>query len=798
MTAPEAEAALRLIEGGSVASGQLSAIAAALDAAAARPEEPVHRRLAALGLPPLVKALVHPSDALREADAESMQRVLAGCARLIVAQLDMAARAASAATAPTRGVEAAGSSGPDGTPAATASTGAQAAPATPESEETLLILLSLLAQLLEERAPLWNPDGTPRGTPPPLRAFAAAVVGAGGTQAVLGTAGALSEAAALDTALTIIVRLSCAGAYAPGRAQTQAQVCEVACAAAAVAFGRLTGASVMLRSEERFSAATATLQSLALLLPSDIITTELPAASFRAMLPARLALLSAAAGKSPLLLVRLRAVKEAVGMVEQARVFGAQESIHRKLPMLKKMAAQLAVARLPAALLGPLAHETVLARAGPIFGLMREEGELDSPHLRALWRACACAPPPVSAGVAALVVELFSACKPDDALRDALLDAITLECATDASSTWVDGPQPRGVAPALETLAPTFSSAAPPVPARFALLLLRLIAAPSPRRPMPELRPCLVSHLRMGPLRSTALAAFCRPLQRACGLPVAPADAASGGYRGTAPRHRRSASDGTTLTIPKLDQKGGSPPLQGSAAEAWLPSTLAEAADALPTDIAMLLVLEVGVNEATRSSDGGTAPALLVQAEAKLGLVALAHALVCAPPESGGVAGAPAERRTRQRSRSLGGQIQMQERSPDASPGAPPARLRSPRAMGTVQSLLPQALLPASWAAEASEAGETGEESPGSGEEAWGGAAPAVGALCGRLSFYGSLCAQLRTPVSRPALDAAWEAMRGDAEKAALLLWLPSVLPQLTPEVPRHPACDAPRYLSCD
>jgi hypothetical protein len=91
-------------------------------------------------------------------------------------------------------------------------------------------------------------------------------------------------------------------------------------------------------------------------------------------------------------------------------------------------------------------------------------------------------------------------------------------------------------------------------------------------------------------------------------------------------------------------------------------------------------------------------------------------------------------------------------------------------------------LLPASWAAEP----EDGDDAGGEGEAAllgWAGDGVAVEDLCGRLSFYGALCAQLRAPVSRAALDAAWEATRGDEEAAALLLWLPSVLTQLTPEV---------------
>jgi hypothetical protein len=801
--APDAPGALQLIQAGGFATGQLSVIAAALEAAAAHPEEPVHRRLAALGLPLLVEALVRPSDSMRLADAGPRERVLTGCARLLVVQLDSAARAAAAA--PPGGVE--------GAPAASA--GARPAVADPESEETLLLYLSLLSQLLDDRAPLWNPvQARPgaslasRGTPPGLRALAATVAEAGGTRAVLGTAGAMSEAAALDTALNIVVNLSSAGAFSPARAETQAQVCEAACAAAAQAFGRLTGGSPLLRSEERFDSATATIQSLALLLPSDVPTSELPASSFRAVLAPRLALLSAAAGRSPLLLVRLRAVKEAVALLEQARVFGSQESPLRKPPLLRRVAMQLSVACLPAALLGPLAHETVLARAGPIFGLMRDEGVLDAPHLRALWRACACAPPPVSVGVAALVADLYSACKPDDALRDSLLDAIAAECAAETSPAWAEGggtrggPQPRGIVFALETLAPTFTAAAPPTAACFALLLLRLIAPPptDPRRPMPELRPCLVSHLRKGPLRATALAAFCRPLQRECGQPVAQSDIASGGYpaRGPAPRHRRSLSDGTALSSLKPDKKGGSPPLAGRGAPDWLPPTLADAADALPTGIAMRLVLEVG-----GSSDGAApweregavaAPApLLVQAEAKFGLVALAHALVCAPRESqDAVAETSVTRRMRQRSRSLGGfasaRDRMTEQAAGQSPGAPPARIRAAHAAAR-RNGESSSLLPAPWDQEDDTGGEG---SPDAGEAAlmaWGGngASPAVEALCGRLSFYGGLCAQLRSPVSRVALEAAWEATRGDAEAAAFLLWLPSVLPQLAPDVRQNP-----------
>jgi len=602
-----------------------------------------------------------------------------------------------------------------------------------------------------------------------LHSLGCGVVEAGGDVALLSAITAFTPHCPrmLPAALALLARLK---PLAPLPATTAT----TALTAAAAALKQLPAASPALRDPAAFDAIDASLETeLPKLLPRRERGDEPGGdAAFRASLAARLELISAAVGRSPVLTIRLRAVRRlADGAVSRAK--GLASAPASEGDLLADLAAAICRAGVLAALLGPLAHEEVLRRAAPLFALLREQ-DASAAQLEPLWASCAFKPAAVAQQAAVLLRDAVGSGPRCNALRGGLLETMADCCAAHGDCSVV------GAAPSLATIAPAFASSPAPLAHRFTLLLVRLLASESlpaatAAATTATLRATLVGHLRASPLtaRMASVSAACRPLQRLCGIAVAaPPDERARAARPPA-LHHRSSSDPLCKSDPHAAAT-----LAADAADGWWPASLAAAADRLSPRGAMELLRELG----SSGGSGASPPPLLAQAESKFGLVAIALALLAAPrtrapprPRAPQAAAATASAGAAAEEESSGG-------SADAavipSSGEPPRLASSPppgRAAGAAAaqsagrrrfgiSLSASSSASSSSAAAAgrsgcgaeasASAGAPGEGGGDAGGDAGGGGEASGEAICEatleelrrRLSFYGGLGGDKRPP----------------------------------------------------
>ena len=133
-----------------------------------------------------------------------------------------------------------------------------------------------------------------------------------------------------------------------------------------------------LRQPEALRIAVAT-QQIQLLMPSGVA--HAASLGFKAFIPARAAVASKAL-LSPVLTLRLWAVKDLSSLVGQATALTGETDGTYSASAVCALSQALVANQVPQRLLGDLAHEEVLSRAGPIFLVLLAHGSIDDATLK--------------------------------------------------------------------------------------------------------------------------------------------------------------------------------------------------------------------------------------------------------------------------------------------------------------------------------------------------------------------------------------------------------------------------------
>ena len=525
-------------------------------------------------------------------------------------------------------------------------------------------------------------------------------------------------------------------------------------------------------------------QRLQLLAPSDESRSEKQwtLAGFENMAHVRAAI-GARALESGLFTLRLWAVKELASVVAQANALASDRHDAEARATPRIFALALSEHHVLRRLLGDLAHEEVLRRSQTIFDLLLHHDHIDDSALRALWSAAITKSAAVAAAATTVLTELLRSARCPPRIQTSLIDAIGAECS---------GGLTIELAALLATLAPVYSAMPHGVSNRLPLLLWHLLALPPLRASTAAttlIRTTLVSTLRAGPVeqRIQAIAVAVRPLQRSCGVSLASPrpshcrSSGSGDGRGsggssgsgsasfvsigpaTLPDGSEfAASAGAADSMSSLHSSASSGSGSSRVKPTDLPPALAAAGDKLPLATAMELVRSIA-----------SADSLIVQLESRLSLYSLATQLVSQPPGNG----------TKEEDVELVGAISASLESISCSP--------TPHAEDAAAN---SASLPASGTdGPSSEASSSGGGNGVSGvssrrslsvevaEAADGRQAGGISWLA-RLQFLTFIAAELKTLVSRAALEAVWSAMRVANAQQVFLLWLPSAVSTLSPD----------------
>ena len=225
----------------------------------------------------------------------------------------------------------------------------------------------------------------------------------------------------------------------------------------------------------------------------------------------------------------------------------------------------------------------------------------------------------VAAAATTLLAELLTSPRCPTRIQTSMLDAVGAECSANLSVE---------LAGLLATLGPTYASLPHGISNRLPLLLWHLLSLPPPRASpaaTASVKKTLVATLKAGPVeqRQQAIAVAIRPLQRACGVPLA----------SPRPTHRRgthggsggsAGSSGSAGDEDVAVAEGGTPFMLGSGRgkATDLPQALSAAGDRLPLSIALELLRAIGEGDKHDAS-----PSLIAQLEPRLNLYSLATQL---------------------------------------------------------------------------------------------------------------------------------------------------------------------------